>query len=462
MNTLENRVRAATRAAADTVAPDSVPPLLLSPVDPARPRRGSRSSASVWARRLAPLGAALAVVALAVAMVNLSQAVRHPSASPRPAPSAYVAVTAGPPAASYVAAGLVPRYYVSIETHGNSRLNPVSYAVVRSTATGSALGTVLPPAADGTIVGASAAADDKTFVLAEQPWASPQSRADQQTEPCTFYLFRLGASGHPGALTRLPMSLPGGALMIGFALSPDGRQLAIAVQPNNVKAEPGLQQIRLYSLGTGAVRTWSAGGIIDAGPDDNPSLSWTADGRTLAFDWQANGDGAQLGVRLLNLRAGGTNLLADSRQAVSLVNRGPGGGTASSLSGAGPQPTCQEDSVITPDGTTIVCGAITAIKSSVAPAAGGGAGPQSPPRGARTEFLEYSTVTGSVTRILGHWTFGNVGVLAVDVLWSNASGSVLIGVIPDAGVGRVGVIRGNEFTPLRTSPDSVLPYANTW
>jgi len=53
-----------------------------------------------------------------------------------------------------------------------------------------------------------------------------------------------------------------------------------------------------------------------------------------------------------------------------------------------------------------------------------------------------------VTRILGQWTFGNVGALSVDVLWSNAAGSVLIGVIPNSSAGRIGVISGNEFTPL--------------
>ncbi len=53
------------------------------------------------------------------------------------------------------------------------------------------------------------------------------------------------------------------------------------------------------------------------------------------------------------------------------------------------------------------------------------------------------------------------GVL--DVLWSNASGSVLIGVIPDSGGGRVGVISGNEFTPLSICPGgSASPYLNTW
>jgi hypothetical protein len=450
MNTLEERVRAATRAAADTVAADSVPALLLPPNDPGRSRGGSRSSASVWARRLAPATAALAVIALAVALVNLSQAVRHPAAG-RPVPSAYGAVTTGRSAASYVAAGLVPRYFVSIETHGNPRLNPPSYAVVRSTATGSALGTILPSAADGTVVAATAAADDKTFVLEEQPRVS--SGASQPVEPCTFYLFRLGASGHPGALTRLPMSVPRGAMVTGLALSPDGGQLAIAVQPNNVKADPSLAQIRLYALSTGAVRTWSANGTIQSGLNDDGSLSWTADEQTLAFVWY-DSQGAQV-VRLLNVRTGGGSLLADSRQVASPVNQGPDAGTPGPASG--PQPTCQEGSVITADGTTIVCGAIREIDVSVRLPGNGGLR-----RGAETEFREYSAATGAVTRILGRWTFGNVGVLAADVLWSNASGSLLIGVIPDAGPGRVGVIRGNEFTPLRTSPDAVSPYDDTW
>jgi hypothetical protein len=50
MNTpeVEERVRAATRAAGDTVAPDSVPPLRL------RSRRPFRFRASTWARWLAP------------------------------------------------------------------------------------------------------------------------------------------------------------------------------------------------------------------------------------------------------------------------------------------------------------------------------------------------------------------------------------------------------------------------
>ena len=519
MNTLEERVRAATRAAADTVTPDSVPPLLLPPADPAR----SRSSASVWSRRLAPLGAALAVVAVAILMVSLGQAVHKSAAPPPPAPTGPGPVQAGPAAASYTATDQVPPYYVSIESRGNPNFNP-SYAVVRATATGSALGAIAAPN-DGTVLTATASADDRTFVLDEQPWVSRQSGANQGFEPRTFILFRLDASGRPGALTRLPVSVPGGALMTGFALSPDATQLAIAVEPDNNRANPNLQQIRVYSLATGAVRIWSADGTIGFGPDDARSLSWTSDERTLAFDWIGSGPGVHVGVRLLDLRSAGGDLLADSRQAVSLVDQAPGTGpiapvvspsaatspsTSASVSlppsasptgfgsspppaptvsssvapspltsvqptlpgpssapiaspGASPathpQATCQQDSIITPDGTTIICGAIAEVDPSAGPTTDTGVPLR---RGAMTAFYEFSVATGKVARILGYWRFGSVGALSVDVLWSNASGSVLIGVIPDAGGGRVGVIRGNEFTPLDISPASASPFLNTW
>jgi hypothetical protein len=262
------------------------------------------------------------------------------------------------------------------------------------------------------------------------------------------------------------------------------------------------------------------------------SLSWAGDERTLAFFWAAS-PGIQTGVRLLDVETGGGSLLADSRQAVSLLNeplpilapttlRSPAASgyesspassryesspassryesSPASASGLAspPEPTllspsasvpaaasvgstpapfptvssiassgesaaslsCQEDSIITPDGSAIVCGAITAVNPTVKrDSRGDFAGLQ---RGAVTGFLEYSTTTGKVTRILGHWTFGSVGALSVEVLWSNASGSVLIGVIPNADGGQVGVISGNKFTPLPTATASAPSDSGTW
>ncbi len=513
MNTLEDRVRAATSAAAGTVLPDSVPPLWLPSAEPAGGGRWHSRSGSPWARRLAPLAAALAVVAVAVAMVLVGQAAREPASAPGSGINTPGPMTAGPPVSSYVASGQVPRYYVTIESRGNPNFNP-SYAVVRATVTGAALATIQASAAHGTVVAVTAAADDRTFVLDEQPFVATDILANQGFEPRTFYLVRLGASGLPGTPTRLPVTVPGGEMMTGFALSPDGSKLAIAVEPDNIKNDPNLQQVRVYTLATGMVRTWSADGTIGFGPDDARSLSWADDEQTLAFYWIAASPGVHTSVRLLDVDTGGGNLLADSRQAVSLVNqplpnlvpttlRSPAAppyesapasasGLASSpeptsvsaaaaraAASVGPTPvpsstvpyiapsgaalpwqTCQEDSIITPDGSAIVCGAITALNQAVKrDSRGNVTGLQ---RGAETEFLEYSTATGQVTRVLGHWAFGSVGALSVEVLWSSPSGSVLIGVIPNAGGGRVGVIRGNTFTPLPMTAASMPADSGTW
>jgi hypothetical protein len=512
MNThqIEDRVRAATRAAADTVAPDSVPPLRLSPERPSRSRAGS--FASVWGRRLAPMAAAAAVVAVAVAMVTVGQTVRMggaetgPSSPSRPGP-----VTTGPPISSYVASGQVPRYYVSIESHSNPNFNP-SYAVVRATATGAAAETVSPPTGQ-TVLAVTAAADDRTFVLDTQPWVSANSNANQNFEPRTFFELRLGGDGSIVSLHKLSISVPGGELMTGFALSSDGNKLAIAVQPDNNKREPDLTEVKVIVLATGATTTWTGNGVVGIGPDDARSLSWPDHEQTLAFTWTAAGPGVHTGLWLLDLTTAGGSLLAHSREAVSLLNEaslgaapvpssiaslplnvsaspsGPAGATVSdsatgggavtptvspsTISSVSPSampsvspsampsvipsaspilqsatpPACQLDSIVVPDGTAIVCGAITELDQKDSLTSSGPA-VTSLQRGAETEFIEYSTGNGKVTRILGHWTFGSVGALAIDVLWSNASGSVLIGVIPDSGDGRAGVISGNEFTPL--------------
>ena len=488
MNTLEitERVRAAARAAADTVTPDSVPPLRLPSDRPSRARRRSRAFASAWGRWLAPMAAAAAIVAVAVAMVTVGRTVTDrtggPAPSSRPGP-----VRSGPPPSSYVAAGRVPRYYVSIESHGNPNFNS-SYAVVRATATGAALEVVAPPTGQ-TVVAATAAADDRTFMLDTQPFAGANSNANQNFEPRTFRELRLSPGGSILSLSTLSVSVPGGQLMTGFALSPDGSKLAIAVQPDSNKRKPDLTEVKVITLATGATRTWTANGTIGFGPDDARSLSWAADERTLAFDWEGSGPGIHTGVWLLDLSAGGGSLLADSREAVTLISQASLGATpvpsatvSLSVSPTGPAqatvtfsaagdwattptaspspsasptrqpatpPTCQEDSIITPDGSRIVCGAIGEVDEQAR--LNGGLPGASFQRGAETEFIEYSTATGKVARILGHWTFGKVGALSVEVLWSNASGSVLIGVIPDSSGGRVGVISGNEFTPLPVS-----------
>ena len=450
MNTLEveERVRAATRAAGETVAADSVPPLRL------RSKRPFRFRASAWARWLAPVAAAAAVIAVAVAMVTVGHTVNHRTGGTAASSAAPNPVKTGPPLSSYIASGRVPKYYLSVESTGNPIFNP-SYAVVRETATGQSPGAWTP--ADGqTVVAVTAAADDQTFVADVQPFANPKGNGTQSTEPRTFYTLVLSrTTGIVETVNRLPISLPAGQQMTGFALSPDGKKLAIALEPANDTPGPNLTKVKVITLATGAVRTWTADGLIGFDPDDAKSLSWTDNGRTLAFDWEAS-DLMHSGVWLLDLAKGGSSLLADSREALTVISQDLGTSTpvpspsvpvvrptSSSASPVVTRPMCQEDSIITPDGSTIVCGAIKAVNQVIKPPSQGGL-----QRGAETEYLEWSAASGKVTRVLGHWTFGRVGALSAGVLWSNASGSVLIGWIPNSHGGRVGVISGNEFTPL--------------
>jgi hypothetical protein len=434
----------------------------------------------MWVGGLAPVAAALAVVAIAIAVVTIGHAKSGSSASAVSGPAEPGPVKPGPPISTYVNSGQVPPYYVAITSHGNPNFNP-SYAVVQETISGKTLATITA-AAGGTIVAVTAAADDRTFVLDEQHGVT----GNQSFQARTFVMVRLNSSGQPVSLNKLPISVPSGEMMTGLALSPSGRQLAIAVEPDNVKNEPNLQEIRLYTLGTGAVRTWSGIGTIGFGPDDARSVSWTADGRTLAFDWIGNNAGTV--VRLLDVGAHGSSLLADSRLATSLTSpqqqtgfpskplgagtasRGePGSSVAPTTSHLFPQITlpatptppalsCQEDSIITPDGSAIVCGAIQELNPKEV-RTGTGLTLQ---RGAGTGFFEYSTATGKVTRILGYWTSGSVGALSIDVLWSNPSGSVLIGVIPTAGNGRVGVISGNTFTPISAQVADFAALSGAW
>lgn len=401
MNLIEERIRAAARAAAETVAPDSVPPLEL----PAAPRRrwlrGGRSAGAArtpWAVRLAPVAAALAVIAIVITIVTVS---RTESGSPgRGATAAAPNVPAGPPVSSYVRSGQVPPYYVTATQ---------TDAVVHLTVSGASVATIRPSLPGGTMVAVTAAGDGRTFVLGEQ---------SQDRKVVTFYQFRLGSSGRPGALTRLPMSVTDGQTLRGMALSPDGTKLAISLVPGG-----GVQQVRLYPVHGGPARTWSATG---GGPYGATSLSWPVSQRTLAFNWSA---GKTRSVRLLNLGTAGGSLLAASRPVVTLGNTANLGQSLY----IGP-----EDMIITPDGSAIV-GASSEITNI----------PKNGNITFTTGFPEFSVATGHLTRVVGHWQPNQWNdPEVIDLLWSDASGRVLIGVIKSAGRNWVGVINGNTFTPL--------------
>jgi hypothetical protein len=422
MNLIEDRIRAAARAAADTVAPDSVPPLELPAARPRRSgrRRGARrpdTAWPAWGPRLAPWAAAAAIIALVITLVNVG----HPPTQGGPdsvTGSSLVGppgVPAGPPVSSYLRSGQIPRFYVALAPPD---------AVVHLTENGAALGTIRPSLPGGTVVAVTAAADDRTFVLAEQ---------GQDRKTVRFYEVRLDPAGRPGTPAQLSMAAGNGKTMTGLALSPDGTRLAIALAD---AGGHGYQQVAVYKVRGTSATVWSGRGGTIGVPLSARSLSWSADQHTLAFNWSV---GQTDYVRLLDLTSN-RDLLAASRTAVTLPHSANMG---QSLYQCGYL-------IMTPDGSELVCasGTITKIaKNGVITYS--------------TGFPEFSAATGRVTRIAGHWSqpqHGKGEPMVIEVLWSDASGRVLIGEIHAAGRYWVGVVRGNTFTPLNVGQDPAADF----
>jgi hypothetical protein len=310
---LEDRVRDAIRAKAAEVPPGAVPPLRL----PARRRssfslaHGGREGAGGLAGRpwAAPL-AAVAGVAAALALVFALTSVIHSGRSESGHPSGLAAL---------------PRYYVALTLTssepfgGNGQLStPQTEAVIRATATGRPLATVTPPWPHGTFAGVTAAAGDRTFVVAAQKLARIPLMGAFTVPATRFFLLRLGPGlGRPvGRLTLTPLPIPAspaGTEVSDFALSPDGSRLAV------VSGRSDYQKLSVYNLPAGTEQTYRPGGVgntpgVPITWITQNSLSWGTDNRTLAFvygQW-----GGREGVRLLDTGRAGSGLLANSRVAV--------------------------------------------------------------------------------------------------------------------------------------------------
>jgi hypothetical protein len=427
VTTVEDRLRAATRAAAHTVAPGSAPPLHL-PDQPARQRR------HWWASRLTPLAAAAAVTAVIAGTLTISGAI-HSS----------------PPGPVAGASGQIPPYYVALPYTGDGQccspgrlFNPRTYAVVRATRTGAVLATITPPKPYGTFAGVAAAADDRTFVLAAQrDGRIPRNfRKLQRSYPpaTTFFMLHFNpASTSAGGLARLtPLRIaaePVGFSVANFALSPRGTSLAVSSNSG---------QLQVFSLATGARRTWQPayGGaafpyrLVGAA---NALLSWQGE-HTLAFVWDGlrrAGGGRLLGrgadgVRLLDTRAPGAGLLADSR----LVQpRSAIGGDA-----------FWRQILPTADGRTLI---------TVVEAAGTKASP-----GLKEKLTEVALGTGTA-RVLNHLPGSDLQGGYETVLWASPSGRALIvsGTRParNPPAGSFFLTGARVLTPGRSTP---IPWPN--
>jgi hypothetical protein len=178
VNTLEDRLRDAYRAAAETVRPEAVlEGAILSPPDHARRRARGTGRAGHGASRhraLIPLAAGAAVIAMAVTMAVLL---------PRAAPG----LGRGKPTTGQTTPALLttPAYFVAM----NWTQHPSMYVINAATGAQDARISLPFPRTDLTSV---ATGDGQTFVVAATA-----------AEGCstTLYRFTLAANGTPGPMT---------------------------------------------------------------------------------------------------------------------------------------------------------------------------------------------------------------------------------------------------------------------
>ncbi len=390
----EDRVRTAAEATAAAVR--EIRPLTLPDSSAAsarqhgrRRRAGSRLSGTfgkikeTW---IIPLGAAAAVAALALALVTL----RHAEA---PAPPTTNIGTPSPPVAG------IPRYYAIASQGKESHDGKAAISVtVADVYTGKAIATVATPATyvggNSAVAGVSATADDRTFVVGSR----------NIYDGVAYYLVHV-TPGARQVATIAPVPIPQVAVgnLLGFAVSPDGKELAVlSVRGNGTT-------LRIYAVKSGAtLRTWTAGtwqyqgiGVQQAG------VSWTADSRQVAFSTAVGGTtySGVLEERLVEATAPSGDLAIASK----LLFKAPG--NCSSL-------------LLTPDGGTVVCATMVNYPpaNSVDPHPGspGVCGKDGP------MFVAFSAATGKRLRVLYQYT-GTCDYGVDTVLWTDDSARHVIG-----------------------------------
>jgi hypothetical protein len=331
MNSVEDQVRAATRAQASALR--EVRPLRLPPAPGPAPAHVAaqarrrplllRPLMRRWQSWVVPVTAAVAIVAVAVSPVIVRDISNGRST---------------PPTTSTHSSAVPPRYYVAVtassagpDTSGAaSSASQLSFTpndlVVGDTVTGKNLATIAAPA-DSAWAWAAAAADDRTFVVFDEPATSAPGRAG------TWWKMTLApGAASPVTLTRLPIraSSEVGAM----ALSDSGTELAILTAAS-IRAQ---KRLCVYSVATGdlvrgcwstADRTVFFMGFYRPG-SLVPALTWVDNDKAIAFPTlgtvpvpHSNRVEARQTVRSVNLAQKGANLMADSQVIWSQVPASP-------------------------------------------------------------------------------------------------------------------------------------------
>jgi hypothetical protein len=408
MTPLQNKLRAALRETADEI-PAQAPPLRLSP----HPRASRNARWRAWA---APLAAAALVVATVAASLAVAGSLKHqpaaagPQAGPDGVPAYYVALTT------------TAKPQSDVENMLDSASQTDSAAELRSTRTGAVLARITPPKPYVSFTGVTAAADDRTFVLSAQ---GPEHYPVPPFPAQRLFLLRIDPAARACArmtLTALPAAdVPAGYEITNMALSPDGTRLAAETAQSLV----GESKLNVFDLATGTERSWSVstcpgcvssgGGMLWFGVDTD-AVSWTADGRHVAFIWYPT-------VRLLDTRAAGSGLLTDSKTVATWT-----GGLKGLNQWRG--------AIITPDGRTVL---------GIEDLAGNNLnGP------IREHLVSWSAATGRQTAVLSNLNARKLGDFE-QILYTNADGSVLVLTYQRPGA-KAMIVREGRSDPIPWSP----------
>lgn len=259
MNTLEDQLRDAYRAAAETVQPGSIRGLrdhAPAPAQPAR-RTGHRSM-----RRSKPLAAAAAAAAVAVIAVVAAAVVPDVLPARQPAGHAMSPGERHGRSAPAGQAGAYPAFFVAVNPDQGS-------LSVRSAATGAQVAPIRPPKTSLTFT-AAGTGDGRTFVVAAQPTGQCHSR---------LYHFQLKPDGQPTAL--VPLTVPGlaGLVVSGdIAVSSNGQMMAYAETSCADPSGPAPSDLAVTNFVTGQTRTWAYPGQADLF-----YLSMSANGHLLGY-----------------------------------------------------------------------------------------------------------------------------------------------------------------------------------
>jgi hypothetical protein len=240
VNTLEDRLRDAYRAAAETVRPEAIlPDALLSPPDHARrrARRTGRAGHGASRRRvLMPLAAAAAVIAVVAVVAVLL---------PRAAPG----LGRGKPTTGQATPTLLttPAYFVAM----NWTTHPSMYVINATTGAQGARISLPFPKTD--LVGV-ATGDGQTFVVAA---TAPEGCST------TLYRFSLTANGTPSAMTAFTtvagqigdpwaMAVSAGARFVAYQTLACGQQINSVAAQNRAKG-----YLSVLDTVTGQTKRWT-------------------------------------------------------------------------------------------------------------------------------------------------------------------------------------------------------------